>query len=99
MPTPRLCRHGGGPVARALIRAAFGRARLAAVIGIVTGPQGRRASCRGPVTAGLGACGGGKCQGSFLDIDIGVDVGVGGPDAGMTEPQRDHGGVDAGLQQ
>ena len=37
---------GGGPVARAPGQGGFRARRLAVVIGIVTGPQGRRASCR-----------------------------------------------------
>ena len=42
---------------------------------------------------------GGEGESFFFDADVGVDVGIGGPDAGVAEPEGDHGGVDAGLQQ
>ena len=40
----------------------------------------------------------GKGEGVFFDADVSVDVGVGGSDAGVAEPECDHGAVDAGLQ-
>ena len=42
---------------------------------------------------------GGEVEGSLLDGHVGVEVGVGGANVGVAEPERDDGGVDPGLQQ
>jgi hypothetical protein len=38
-------------------------------------------------------------EGSFFDGDVGVEVGGGGADVGVTEPEGDDGGVDAVVEQ
>jgi hypothetical protein len=68
-------------------------------LGIITGLRGREQLVRRPVATGPGRHGGREGQRLLLDADVGVEVGVCGPDAGVAEPEGDHGGVDAGVQQ
>ena len=80
---------GGGIAIAQTLLPAIVKTRFASRASLVTGLY----------TAGLGLGGGGERECPFLDGDVGVDVGVGGPDASVAEPEGDHGGVDAGLQQ
>ena len=50
------------------------------------------------VAAGRGAGRGDAGDGSLLLAHIGMQVNVGGGDLLVTEPQRDDGGVNAGVQ-
>ena len=67
--------------------------------GIIRAPPGRREACR---WAGIGRAEFGwprSGQGALLDRQIGMQVDLGGLDVFVSKPERDHRGVDAGVQQ